>query len=263
MTTEQPIYVQFIDKHFGAIMDVLQRVAAHLGNTTLEIVSRAIPLIVPVPNALGVYSAAIHALQWSEATALALALSVECIFFVMFEITLKLWDGYQEDAQYKAPLTAMCIVSGVCVVLVMWLVYSVESMAGGATVLAALPVLSACTSVGIGLLRWHHARTQRTQRQPVKARKAQVDAEPMAQVVEPVQTHAHASTDTQVLDDKAQAILAAVRGGASTPYAISKATGIRQTTLKRKRGDTYIGRLPALVAAGHLANGGADYRVKE
>lgn len=184
MKTEQPVYVQWIDRHFGAIMDVLQRVAAHLGNTTLEIVSRAIPLIVPVPNALGVYSAAIHALQWSEATALALALSVECIFFVMFEITLKLWDGYQEDAQYKAPLTAMCIVSGVCVVLVMWLVYSVESMAGGATVLAALPVLSACTSVGIGLLRWHHARTQRIVQKA--AQRTKRTAQPEPEIVQPV-----------------------------------------------------------------------------
>jgi len=266
---DQPNYVQWINRHVGAIMYLLQCIAEHLGNTALEIVSRCIPLIVPIPNALGVYSAAVNALHWSYPTALALALSVECIFFVMFEITLKQWDGYQEDAQYKRPLIAMCIVSAVCVVLVIVLVYSVESMAGGATVLAALPVLSACTSVGIGLLRWHNARQQRTQKQPAKQRKTQVDQlathvdeVPQAKPVE--QAQVVASVEAQVLDDKAQAIVAAIRGGASTPYAISQATGIPQTTLKRKQKDgVYIGRLPALVSAGVLQNGGTDYRLAE
>lgn len=266
---EQPNYVQWINRHVGAIMYLLQCIAEHVGNTALEIVSRCIPLIVPIPNALGVYSAAVNALHWSYPTALALALSVECIFFVMFEITLKQWDGYQEDSQYKRPLIAMCIVSAVCVVLVIVLVYSVENMAGGATVLAALPVLSACTSVGIGLLRWHNARQQRTQKQPTKQRKVQVEMpalpteETQAQAPMQVAEAEPAQVQNVDLDDKAQAILAAIRAGASTPYAISQATGIPQTTLKRKKDDKYIGRLPALVAAGHLCNGGTEYRLAE
>ncbi len=257
---EQPNYVLWIDKHFGAIMVILQRVAEHMGNTALEIVSRSIPLIVPVPNALGVYNAALTSLHWSNGAALALSLAVECIFFIMFEITLKQWDGYQEDEQYKYPLIAMCSVSLVCVIVVMVIVYKIEEMAGGATVLATLPVLSACTSVGIGLLRWHNARSMRTQvrKQPRKQVSAML-AESM-QVIEPQP----AKVVEVAHDDTTQAIIAAIGAGNATPYAISKFTGIAQTTLKRKQKDgSYIGRLPQLVASGVLANGGTDYRINE
>lgn len=262
---EQPNYVNFIDLHFGAIMTIAQRVAEHLGNTALEIVSRSIPLIVPVPNALGVYNAALTSLHWSNGAALALSLAVECIFFIMFEITLKQWDGYQEDEQYKYPLIAMCSVSFVCVIVVMAIVYSIEQMAGGATVLALLPVLSACTSVGIGLLRWHNARSTRTQ-----TRKERTQVRKVTQVLPALSDDEVTQGDTEVtqvlpdLDATAQAIIAAIKAGNATPYAISKHTGITQTTLKRKRKDgSYIGRLPQLVAAGVLANGGTDYRINE
>lgn len=259
---KHPNYVQFVDEHFGAIMYLLQRVAEHLGNTALEIVSRSIPLIVPVPNALGVYNAALTSLHWSNGAALALSLAVECIFFIMFEITLKQWDGYQEDEQYKYPLIAMCSVSLVCVIVVMVIVYKIEEMAGGATVLATLPVLSACTSVGIGLLRWHNARSARTH---ARKEKPQLRKQVIATTDEPTQVPEPQPAQVVEVahDDTTQSIIAAISAGNVTPYAISKFTGIAQTTLKRKRADgTYIGRLPQLVASGVLANGGTDYRVK-
>lgn len=69
------------------------------------------------------------------------------------------------------------------------------------------------------------------------------------------------------LDDISTRIVDAVRNGYCTPYAIYKATGIAQTTLKRKNGDTYVGRIPQLVAAGVLHNSsgatGNEYRLSE
>jgi hypothetical protein len=65
----------------------------------------------------------------------------------------------------------------------------------------------------------------------------------------------------QPLDEMAQRILDAVASGARTPYAISKRTEIPLTTLKRKQGDAYIGRLPRMVAAGQLRNGGDEYKL--
>lgn len=62
------------------------------------------------------------------------------------------------------------------------------------------------------------------------------------------------------LDDKDTSILQAVAKGAYTPYAISKETGITITTLKRNQDGNEIGRLPKLVAAGHLSNGDGKYR---
>lgn len=98
--------------------------------------------------------------------------------------------------------------------------------------------------------------------QPIKTQAKAIapDTSVQSPVSEPMQVDA--STETQALDNKAQAILDAIRNGATTPYAISQATGIAQTTLKRKQEDgTYIGRLPAMVAAGVLQNGGTDYRI--
>lgn len=69
------------------------------------------------------------------------------------------------------------------------------------------------------------------------------------------------------LDDISTRIIDAVRNGHYTPYAIYKATGIAQTTLKRKSGDTHVGRIPQLVAAGVLHNSsgatGNEYRLAE
>lgn len=66
------------------------------------------------------------------------------------------------------------------------------------------------------------------------------------------------------LDEVDEKILNAITNGASTPYAIAKAIGVAQTTLKRKSAEgIYIGRLPALVQAGHLLNGGATYSIAD
>jgi hypothetical protein len=67
--------------------------------------------------------------------------------------------------------------------------------------------------------------------------------------------------EAQPLDEMAQRILDAIATGARTPYAISKRTEIPLTTLRRKQGDTYIGRLPKMVAAGYLRNGGDEYKL--
>lgn len=69
------------------------------------------------------------------------------------------------------------------------------------------------------------------------------------------------------LDELDTKILDAMRNGAYTPYAISKATGVALTTLKRKQGDKVTGRLPKLVAAGFIHNSsgddGSEYRLVE
>lgn len=90
-----------------------------------------------------------------------------------------------------------------------------------------------------------------------------------AQVDEQKSDGDNASQPTAIanLDDISARIIDAVRDGHCTPYAIYKATGIAQTTLKRKNGDTYVGRIPQLVAAGVLHNSsgttGTEYRLCE
>lgn len=69
------------------------------------------------------------------------------------------------------------------------------------------------------------------------------------------------------LDEMNARIIVSIRNGNYTPYAISKDTGIAQTTLKRKQGDGYGGRLAQLCAMGMIHNSsgadGSEYRLNE
>lgn len=95
----------------------------------------------------------------------------------------------------------------------------------------------------------------------VKVMDAQVVADDAQATLEEAHTDDAPTSESTQLDNVSIQIIDAIRSGATTPYAISKRTGIAQTTLKRKQGDMHIGRLPQLVAAGHLTNGGSDYRI--
>jgi hypothetical protein len=80
--------------------------------------------------------------------------------------------------------------------------------------------------------------------------------------------------DTQAesaqLDDLDTQVVAAVRAGHTTAFAISKVVDASLTTLKRRKqagSEEYIGRIPALVERGVLRNssgaGGNEYRLAE
>jgi hypothetical protein len=73
------------------------------------------------------------------------------------------------------------------------------------------------------------------------------------------------STLPAQLDEMNARIIASISAGNYTPYAIHKDTGIALTTLKRKQGDTYSGRIPQLVAQGVIHNSsgedGNEYRL--
>lgn len=111
-----------------------------------------------------------------------------------------------------------------------------------------------------------------------------VDVQPSAQPIaepEPSAPPDNASTqidDTQPisepllaqLDEMNERIVASIRNGNYTPYAIAKDTGITLTTLKRRKGknsDEYTGRLPQLIEMGIIHNSsgadGSEYRLVE
>ena len=89
---------------------------------------------------------------------------------------------------------------------------------------------------------------------------AQTDDTPMT-VGAHTETHSDDAQSGAGLDATDRRILDAVRSGAHTAYAISKTVEISASTLRRKDGDAYVGRLPRLVEAGYLRNGGSEYTV--
>lgn len=94
---------------------------------------------------------------------------------------------------------------------------------------------------------------------------APVDATIVDGEAQPVAIMPELQAQLAELDATDAKILEALRNGACTPYAISKATNITLTTLKRKQGDKFTGRLPKLVAAGYIHNSsgadGSEYRI--
>lgn len=99
---------------------------------------------------------------------------------------------------------------------------------------------------------------------PVVAQPAE-DATTIDDEAQPVAIMPEFQTQLAELDETDNRILDALRNGACTPYAISKRTNITLTTLKRKQGDKFVGRLPKLVAAGYIHNSsgidGSEYRL--
>lgn len=97
------------------------------------------------------------------------------------------------------------------------------------------------------------------------------DSNPAHVVVNNQITVASSASSTQLAttssdsseDATTSTILQAIASGAVSAYAISKRTGIALTTLQRKQGDSYTGRLIALVASGVLSNSSGKYQVVE
>ncbi len=91
------------------------------------------------------------------------------------------------------------------------------------------------------------------------------DATTIDNAAQPVAIMPELQAQLSELDATDNKILDALRNGACTPYAISKQAGITLTTLKRKQGDKFVGRLPKLVAAGYIHNSsgadGSEYRL--
>ena len=182
---EHPIYVQFLKRHYGALIHMLWYIATETSDKGADIAARALALLAPLPNAVSVYNVSQTTLHYTPVQAFAFAMAVELALFAIIEVALHMWDGFLGNRKrYTIPLSASIVASIGMLAIVMTVVYQLEVKTGGHWVLAGLPLISMFAFVALGLKRWHERNEDApaTQKRNAKAqRKSAKNAQPIAQ----------------------------------------------------------------------------------
>lgn len=142
---------------YGSIMDLLGFIVAETSDKSADIASRALPILAPLPNAISVFYVSQTALGFTPAQAIAFSASMECALFAMIEVCLMLFDGYDEDPnRYEKPFKLVAWSTlGVMLVTILFVVFVELSQEKGHPIMAALPLLSMFSAVGLAFRRWH------------------------------------------------------------------------------------------------------------
>ena len=100
-------------KHFyGGLIDLVGFIIGQTSDQGADIVIRALPLVAPAPNAISMYYVSQNILGFNQWQALAFAACIEFILFGLFEVTLIMFDDYQnEPKRYLLPLIASFLIS--------------------------------------------------------------------------------------------------------------------------------------------------------
>jgi hypothetical protein len=158
-------YAEWFEKHYSAVLGMLRYFFTQLADEAVEIAGRSVALAAPLPNAISMYNISQKELGYNWVAAFAFAAMIELIVFFLVEVALYMWSGYLKDPRrYKIPFQASIVVVLVAVVVVMAFVGLLEPH----KIMAALPIISLCSFVGIGLKRWHE-RNQSVNVQGVKS----------------------------------------------------------------------------------------------
>lgn len=149
---------------YKSLVDLIAFVVGHTSDQGADVAIRALPILVPLPNAISMYFVSKTVLGFTHEQALAFAAAIECAMFGLIEVALHMFDGYLKDKRrYAWPFYISLGVVVVVTVIIIRLVYVLEIGAEGHTILALLPVMSCASAVGLGLKRWHNRNEQQTQ----------------------------------------------------------------------------------------------------
>jgi hypothetical protein len=164
MQNEHPIYVQFVKRHYGALIHMLWFVATETSDKGADIAARALALLAPLPNAVSVFNVSQYSLGYSRFQAFAFAFAMELALFAIIEVALHMWDGFLHNRKrYAIPLGMAIAASFGVLAIVVTVVYNLEVRTGGHWVLALLPFISLFAFVALGLKRWHERGTDPAQ----------------------------------------------------------------------------------------------------
>lgn len=212
--SEKTFYAEGYEKHYGAVLGMLRYSVAQLADEAVEIAARGVALAAPLPNAISMYNISQKELDWSWQAALAFAVTLEIVVFLLVEVALLLWDGYLTNPQrYSLPFKVIIGVVLIAVAVVMGLVFTLETH----KIMATLPIVSLCSFVGIGLKRWHE-RTGKTAPEIVKVA-----------VVPEAQQPAQAENDETI--DRRQRVATYYKDNATASYqAVADALNISSKT---------------------------------
>ena len=200
---------QHITDIYATILEIIDFVVSRTSDSLAEILTKALPLVAPIPNAVSIYYVSQTALSYNWIQALAVAASIECMFFALTEVVLKSWESWHTDKQESLPLIVSISAFFIYFVLVMALVYTLEVATGHSKAPMAFPVVSVVAAVTLGVTRWHKRNTApRRERRPVTTKAAITDTlSPAAAVAtvtaDPIADNLHPQpTDAPVNDGK-------------------------------------------------------------
>jgi hypothetical protein len=164
MQNEHPIYVQFVKRHYGALIHMLWFVATETSDKGADIAARALALLAPLPNAVSVFNVSQHSLNFTRFQAFAFAFAMELALFAIIEVALLMWDGFLcNRKRYAIPLGLSIVASFGVLAIVVTVVYNLEVKTGGHWVLALLPFISLFAFAALGLKRWHERGSEPAQ----------------------------------------------------------------------------------------------------
>ena len=183
--TDYPNYVQWIKRHYGALIHIFWFIATETSDKGADIAARALALLAPLPNAVSVYNVSQQDLNFVWWQALAFALAMEFALFAIIEVALNMWDGVLSNPKrYTVPLVAAVIAASGVLAIVVSVVYNLEVKSSGNWILALLPFISMFSFIALGLKRWHERNQDAKTAQPrttQKQRKSAKSAQPATQ----------------------------------------------------------------------------------
>jgi hypothetical protein len=145
--------IKWIKESYGSLIDLVGFIVGHTSDHGADIAIRALPILSPMPNAIGMYYVSMHTLGFGHWQALAFALAIEFALFGLFEVALMMFDGTQADERrYRWPFRLAVTVAVVVMALIIIVVFRLET---AHPILAVLPLFSAAGAVALALRRWH------------------------------------------------------------------------------------------------------------
>lgn len=152
--------VKVISEFYNSILQIIDFVVGRTSDTLADIMIRALPLLAPLPNAISIYYVVQHdPLNYNTMQALGAAAALECMFFALTEVALKMWDGVQTNRRYIYALYVMVGLFVAYFALVLIMVGLLEVRHGNYAPLA-FPFVSVVAAVALGCERWHKRNIQ-------------------------------------------------------------------------------------------------------
>lgn len=166
MEMQETLYTLWIKRHFSAVIGLISALVTFFVDHAGEIAIRALPVVAPFPNAIGMYQAAQTGLHFSSIQAFMFAAAIEISIFALAEIAVALWDEWQKgDSAYEKPFKLMALTTVFVAVLIIVLVATLEvAGASGHWILAVLPLISVASAIGLCMKRYHKRRSESKQR---------------------------------------------------------------------------------------------------
>lgn len=183
---------------YGWLLDLANFIVGATSDSAADIAARAMPLVVPIPNAISVYLVSQTHLGFNEWQALAFAVSIEIAMFAVIEVALYIFDGYMEDKErYRLPFrisVAVCV--AVLLIVIAFVVVVETSSKDGNPILAMLSLLSAAAAVMLALKRWRKRDIER--RTALKLAQDNDDVERLKRQVAELQTMVSAEKEDKL-----------------------------------------------------------------